>query len=94
MTSESRTSSLELDGTAISFRAGQTVAGALVDHGIVSWRVTRHAGRPRGVFCGIGICFDCLVVIDGVPNQRACLIPAAAGMAVSTQEGTGHADRS
>ena len=85
-------SSFQLDGKTIPFRDGQTVAAALVEHGITSWRVTRFAGRPRGLFCGIGICFDCLVVIDGVPNQRACLVAAASGMAVSTQNGTGHVE--
>jgi hypothetical protein len=84
--------SFELDGRPIPFRPGQTVGGALVANGIVSWRTTRHAGRPRGLFCGIGICFDCLVVVDEAPNQRACFVRAEAGMRVSTQEGTGHAE--
>jgi predicted molibdopterin-dependent oxidoreductase YjgC len=79
------------DGQAIPFRDGQTVGGALVGRGIVAWRTTRHGGRPRGLFCGIGICFDCLVDVDGVPNQRACLVAARPGMAVRTQEGTGRA---
>jgi aerobic-type carbon monoxide dehydrogenase small subunit (CoxS/CutS family) len=61
----------------------------MIANGILSWGVTRCDGRPRGLFCGIGICFDCLVIIDGVPNQRACLVPAERGMAVSTQEGSG-----
>lgn len=78
-----------LDGRSIPFRDGQTVGGALVGHGVTAWRRTRHEGRPRGLFCGIGICFDCLVVVDGIPNQRACLVAARPGMVVSTQEGTG-----
>jgi predicted molibdopterin-dependent oxidoreductase YjgC len=78
-----------MDGREVPYRDGQTIGGAMVANGITSWRVTRHAGRPRGLFCGIGVCFDCLVVIDGVPNQRACLVPAEPDMAVSTQEGTG-----
>ncbi len=85
-------SSFELDGSPIPFRDGQTVGGALVGHGITSWRSTRHTGRPRGLFCGIGVCFDCLVVIDGVPNQRACLVLATEQLAVSTQEGTGRVE--
>jgi aerobic-type carbon monoxide dehydrogenase small subunit (CoxS/CutS family) len=44
------------------------------------------------LFCGIGVCFDCLVVADGRPNQRACLLPARPGLEVTTQEGTGHDD--
>ena len=57
-----------------------------------SWRRTRFTGEPRGVFCGIGICFDCLVTVNGRPNRRACLVPAATGDRVSTQDGAGRAD--
>jgi predicted molibdopterin-dependent oxidoreductase YjgC len=78
------------DGTNVPFDDGQTLAGALLAHGVRSWRTTRVAARPRGLFCGIGICFDCLLVVDGRPNVRACLTPARAGMVVRTQEGTGH----
>lgn len=79
------------DGREVGFRPGQTVGAALVRDGTLSWRRTRHAGRPRGLFCGIGVCFDCLVTVDGHPNQRACLVVARPGMAVTTQDGTGHA---
>lgn len=78
------------DGTRIDYRAGQTVAAALIGAGILSWRTTRRAGRPRGLLCGIGICFDCLIVVDGLPNQRACLLAARPDTAVTTQSGTGH----
>jgi hypothetical protein len=67
-------------GTPISAEPGQSVGAALVAAGILDWRTTRKGGRPRGLFCGIGVCFDCLITIDGVPDQRACLIPAADGM--------------
>jgi predicted molibdopterin-dependent oxidoreductase YjgC len=77
------------DGADISFSDGQTVGAALVAAGILAWRTTRVSGRPRGLFCGIGVCFDCLITVDGVPNVRACIAPAADGMRVSTQEGTG-----
>lgn len=80
------------DGAPVPFRPGQSVGAALIAAGIRSWRTTRIAGRPRGVFCGIGVCFDCLVVIDGRPNERACRVPAADGMRVSAQEGTGRDD--
>lgn len=85
-------STFELDGRAVPFRDGQTVGGALVAAGITSWRTTRHAGRPRGLFCGIGVCFDCLVVVDAVPNQRACLVLAADHLKISTQDGTGRGE--
>ncbi|MDQ1743650.1 MAG: hypothetical protein QOE23_1989 [Pseudonocardiales bacterium] len=80
------------DDGEIGFTAGQTVGAALIDAGIYSWRLTRRHGRPRGLFCGIGVCYDCLVDIDGTPNQRACQVSAAAGMTVTTQTGTGHDD--
>jgi hypothetical protein len=77
------------DDDIVPFEEGQTVGAALVRVGIRSWRTTRFSGRPRGLFCGIGVCFDCLITVDGVPNVRACLHPAATGMRVSSQEGTG-----
>lgn len=71
------------DGREIPLGPGQSVGAALMSAGIRSWRTTRKNGRPRGLFCGIGICYDCLITIDGVPNQRACLTPAEPGMQVS-----------
>jgi predicted molibdopterin-dependent oxidoreductase YjgC len=82
--------SFEFDGETMPFRPGQSVGAALTAAGIRSWRTTRFGGRPRGLFCGIGVCFDCLVVVDGRPNERACLVVAERGMVVETQEGTGH----
>ncbi|GAA1657186.1 (2Fe-2S)-binding protein [Actinoplanes couchii] len=75
---------LTLDGRPISARPGQSVGAALTDAGVVAWRTTRRNGRPRGLFCGIGVCFDCLVTVDGVPNQRACLVTARDGMKLET----------
>jgi hypothetical protein len=85
-------SSFRFGDRDIPFRDGQTIGAALVAAGVRSWRTTRVEGRPRGLFCGIGICFDCLVVIDGRPNQRACLAPARPDADVRPQEGTGHDD--
>ncbi|WP_020668271.1 (2Fe-2S)-binding protein [Amycolatopsis nigrescens] len=63
---------VEVDGEPVAAVPGQTVAGLLLGMGRSSWRSTRGGGRPRGVFCGIGVCFDCLVVVNGVPDVRAC----------------------
>jgi hypothetical protein len=79
------------DGAPLDVLPGQTIAAALWSAGVLSWRETRVSGRPRGVFCGIGVCFDCLVTVNGVPNQRACLLPAEPGDAITTQRGDGHA---
>ena len=75
---------LSIDGRTLLARPGQSVGAALIEAGIRSWRTTRVQRRPRGIFCGIGVCYDCLVTIDGVPNQRACLVTAEAGMALQT----------
>ena len=66
-------------------REGQTIAGALLSHGIRVFRHTRQGERPRGLFCGIGVCYDCLVVVDGVPNVRACMTPVRRGMRIERQ---------
>ena len=84
---------IELDGEPIEAAPGQSVAAALIAAGHRSWRRTRVGGEPRGVFCGIGVCFDCLATINGRPNLRACLVEARPGDIVSTQEGSGHGDR-
>lgn len=78
------------DGRAIPALPGQTVAAALWSAGITAWRTTRLGGEPRGVFCGIGVCFDCLVQVNGRTNQRACLVPATPGDDIRTQDGSGH----
>jgi D-hydroxyproline dehydrogenase subunit alpha len=75
---------LTFNGRDITAHPGQSVAAALVDAGIRSWRTTRKDARPRGLFCGIGVCYDCLITVDGTPNRRACLVPAAEGMQLTT----------
>ena len=68
------------DGRPVPAVAGESVGAALTNAGIRSWRTTRMGRRPRGLFCGIGVCYDCLLTVDGHPNQRACLTPVAPGM--------------
>ncbi len=72
-----------VDGLPLSAHEGETIAGALLASGRRAWHHTRH-GQPRGLYCGIGLCFDCLVTVNGTPNVRACLTPVAAGMVVET----------
>ncbi|WP_413808318.1 (2Fe-2S)-binding protein [Streptomyces sp. OE57] len=76
---------LTFDGTTVTALPGQSVGAALVAAGIVAWRTTRREGGPRGLFCGIGVCFDCLITVDGRPGQRACLVPARDGMRLSAE---------
>ncbi len=71
-------------GKRIEARKGETVAAALTAAGIVALRRTRNGGE-RGVFCGMGVCQDCLVEIDGMPNRRACMTKVESGMQVRGQ---------
>ncbi|MBU8864944.1 (2Fe-2S)-binding protein [Paenarthrobacter aromaticivorans] len=73
---------VSFNGRPITTSAGQSVGSALVTNGITAWRDTRKQARPRGLFCGIGVCFDCLVSVDGIPNQRACLVEVCEGMKI------------
>jgi predicted molibdopterin-dependent oxidoreductase YjgC len=75
-----------IDGRPVVAYLGETVAGVLFAEGSGQTRTT-VGGAPRGVFCGMGTCFDCLVVVDGVPNTRACMTWVRDGMRVSRQDG-------
>lgn len=75
------------EGQPVKAYPGETVGAALMAAGIATFRTTRKGGKPRGIFCGIGICYDCLVVVDGTPNRRACLTPARPAAEVRIQSG-------
>jgi predicted molibdopterin-dependent oxidoreductase YjgC len=75
-----------LDGRPVEAYEGETVAAVLLAEGEVATRTT-VSGEPRGIFCGMGVCFDCLVVVDGVPNTRACMTWVRDGMQVARQDG-------
>ncbi|MGE5287913.1 MAG: (2Fe-2S)-binding protein [Micromonosporaceae bacterium] len=78
------TVTFSFDGEPMRARRGWSIGAALIANGVVSWRVTRSGGRPRGLFCGIGVCFDCLVDVNGVCAVRACLAPVHEGDRVQT----------
>jgi predicted molibdopterin-dependent oxidoreductase YjgC len=71
-----------VDGVPMQAYEGETIATVLLAHGQVVLRATPKRGRPRGLFCGMGVCFDCLVTVDGLPNLRSCVTYARAGMRV------------
>ena len=75
---------ITFDGQPIRACAEDSIGAALTRAGVRSWRTTRRKGRPRGLFCGIGVCYDCLLSVDGAANQRACLVPAVDGMELSS----------
>jgi predicted molibdopterin-dependent oxidoreductase YjgC len=78
---------LEFEGAPLSARAGDSVAAALLAAGHLTLRTTPASGAPRGPFCMMGACFDCLVEIDGEPNRQACMTPVAPGMKVRRMQG-------
>lgn len=76
-----------IDGRPATARLGDTVAAALLASGMESCRTTPVSGAPRAPYCMMGVCFECLVTIDGIGNRQGCLIPVAEGMAIETQKG-------
>lgn len=86
---ERRVISISFDGKRIEAYEGEPIAAALIAAGISAFRTTVERHEPRGVFCAIGRCTDCVVTVNGVPNVRACVTPVAEGMNVETQHGLG-----
>jgi predicted molibdopterin-dependent oxidoreductase YjgC len=76
-----------IDGTATPARHGDTVAAAMLGSGYVACRTTAVLGAPRGPYCLMGVCFDCLVKIDGDANQQACMTTVRDGMRIETHRG-------
>jgi D-hydroxyproline dehydrogenase subunit gamma len=79
---------ITVDGAPVTAYAGETVAAVLITQQGMRTRQT-VGGASRGVFCGMGVCFDCLAVVDGVPNTRSCMTPVAEGLRVERQQGAG-----
>lgn len=77
------------NGEPIDASAGASIGAALVAAGHTTWRTTR-SGKRRGLFCGIGVCYDCLITVDG-RTVRACMAPLEQGMAL-TDHDTGGED--
>lgn len=78
---------MEFEGQALLAQAGDTVAAALLAAGHWRFRTTPVSGAARGPFCMMGICFDCLVEIDGVANRQACMVEVRDAMQVKCQQG-------
>jgi D-hydroxyproline dehydrogenase subunit gamma len=75
------------DDRPIPVRAGNSVAVALLAAGIVSTRTTPVSGAPRGPYCMMGACFECLAVVDGRANVQTCMMPVRDGMRIQRQDG-------
>jgi predicted molibdopterin-dependent oxidoreductase YjgC len=74
---------ITVDGRAIAAERGTTLAAALMNANVRAFRVSVR-GEPRGALCGMGVCFECRVTVDGVPHQRACLLACEDGMTIDT----------
>ena len=79
------TVTLTVDGNPLSVPAGSMVSAAVAISGVISFRRS-VTGEPRGPLCGMGICFECRVTIDGEAHSRSCQIPCVDGMDVRTDE--------
>ena len=77
------------NGQEIEGYAGETVAAALHASGVRELAKSLKLHRPRGLFCAIGHCSSCLMVVDGQPNIRVCVTKVRPGMKVETQQGKG-----
>lgn len=78
-----------VDGKAIKAYEGEPILAALLSNGIKVNRYTAKKHEPRGLFCGIGQCTDCAMIVDGKANVRTCITPVKAGMVIFTQDGLG-----
>lgn len=78
---------LRFHDRCISAPAGTSIAAALLLNGVEAFRGTPVTSAPRAPYCMMGVCFDCLVEVDGVPGRQACLIPVREGMVVRRQQG-------
>ena len=80
---------VEFDGHPLAVLGQRSVAAALLAAGVSRLRSTPVSGAPRAPYCMMGVCFDCLVVVDDVPNTRACMTWVRDGMRVLRQDGLG-----
>lgn len=81
--------SITVDGKPLEVLEGEMIAAALWANGIKTMRYTKKHNHPRGIYCGIGRCTDCVMIVDGIPNVRTCKTPVKAGMVIETQKGSG-----
>lgn len=84
---------IKVDGRQIPALAGEPIASALAASGIRVHRYTAGRCEPRGIFCAIGQCTDCVMRVNGIPNVRTCITPVVDGMVVETQRGSGRENK-
>ena len=87
LATEAATVGVTIDGRAYTARAGDSVAATLLAAGAAHCRTTPVSGAPRAPYCMMGVCFDCLVIVDGVGNRQGCMVRVRDGMRIETQKG-------
>lgn len=75
---------ITIDGVSLDVPPGTTVAAAMIEAGRIVIHRSIRLEHPRGMFCGMGICFACLLTVNGRPDVRACLTEVTDGMVVET----------
>ena len=85
--SEKEMVTVTFEGEPVSVPAGISVAAAVLSLGVGHTRTSAISGTPRAPYCQMGICFECLMEIDGIPNRQACMITVAEGMRIYRQLG-------
>jgi len=80
---------ITVDGEPLEAFEGEMIAAALWSAGKKDLRYTKKNNQPRGIYCGIGRCTDCVMIVDGIPNIRTCKTPVREGMIIKTQKGLG-----
>lgn len=80
---------ITVDGRSLEAFEGEPIIAALLAHKIRLCRRTKKNKRPRFLFCGIGRCTDCVMIVDDIPNTRTCITPVREGMRIKTQVGRG-----
>ena len=81
------TVAVTVEGRDIRVPQGATAAAAVLLAGFASIRDTPVSGMPRGPYCLMGVCFDCLAEIDGQPNRQGCMVSVTPGMTIRRQRG-------
>jgi predicted molibdopterin-dependent oxidoreductase YjgC len=76
---------LTIAGESVTASKGESVAAAALAAGIPATRNAPVSGDPRAPYCLMGVCFECLMIIDGKPNRQACMTQVAEGMNVALQ---------
>ncbi len=84
-----QTVTVHIEGAAVKVPINSTVAAAVLAHNIGHTRTTPISDSPRAPLCLMGVCFDCLMVIDGQANRQACMETVREGMSIERQQGVG-----